>query len=137
MTKNKLIINVSTLEDSLARFKNAWNQAEKGGKLNSPIEILSFENASTLMKTLSPKRLELLQVLHMLGETSIRRLAKELDRDYSNVYQDVKSLAQIGLILESEGRYSVPWEAIVTEIPLCTKHSVKNKPHKHHRSNAA
>lgn len=54
MTKNKLIVTISTLEDSLARFKNVWDQAEKGKKFKTPIEILSFENLSMLMKTLVP-----------------------------------------------------------------------------------
>ena len=127
MTKKQLIVKVSSLEDSLANFKNVWEQAEKGEQLAAPIEILSFENASTLMKTLSPKRLELLKILHLLGEVSIRQLAKELHRDYSNVHQDVKALNQIGVILEKEGKYHVPWETIVTEISLCKGISAKHR----------
>lgn len=130
MTKKKLIVKVSSLEDSLANFNNAWERAEKNEKFATPIEILSFENTSTLMKALSPKRIELLKILHALGTTSIRQLAKELRRDYSNVHQDVKALNQIGVILESEAKYYVPWETIVTEISLCTKDSPK---HNHHR----
>src|ERR1700733_249368 len=116
MTKKKLIVKVGSLEESLAKFKNVWERAEKGEKFSTPVEVLSFENASTLMKTLSPKRLELLQMLHALGTVSIRQLAKELHRDYSNVHQDVKALNQIGVILEKDGKYYVPWETIVTEI---------------------
>lgn len=128
MTKKKLIVKVGSLEDSLNKFKSVWKRAEKGEKFSTPIEILSFENAPALMKMLSPKRLELLQVLHLLGLTSIRQLAKELDRDYSNVHQDVKALNKIGVILEEDGKYYAPWETIVTEISLC-KRSLK---HKHH-----
>lgn len=126
MTKKQLIVKISSLEDSLANFKNVWERAEKNEKFAAPIEILSFENASTLMKALSPKRLELLKILHALGTVSIRQLAKELHRDYSNVHQDVKALNQIGVILESKGKYYVPWETIVTEISLCTKDSPKH-----------
>ncbi|HSW68619.1 MAG TPA: HTH domain-containing protein [Gammaproteobacteria bacterium] len=133
MTKKQLIVKVSSLEDSLANFKNVWERAEKGEKFSAPIEILSFENSSTLMKTLSPKRLELLKILHVLGTVSIRLLAKELHRDYSNVHQDVKALHAIGVILESEGKYYVPWETIVTEILLCSKDSPK---HNHHKPNS-
>ncbi len=57
MTKKQLIVKVSSLEDSLANFKNVWERAEKGEKFAAPIKILSFENASTLMKALNPKRL--------------------------------------------------------------------------------
>ena len=67
MTKKQLIVKVSTLEDSLAKFKNVWELAEKGKKFAVPIEVLSFENASDLMKTLSPKRIELLKMLHEIN----------------------------------------------------------------------
>ena len=137
MTKKQLIVKVGSLEDSLANFKDAWERAEKGEKFSAPIEILSFENASTLLKTLSPKRLELLKILHALGTVSIRRLAKELHRDYSNVHQDVKALNQVGVILETEGKYYVPWETIVTEISLCTKDSPKHSHHRQNNSTAA
>lgn len=136
MTKKKLIVKVSSLEDSLANFKNIWDRAEKGEQFPAPIETLSFENASALMKALSPRRLELLKILHMLGAVSIRQLAKELHRDYSNVHQDVKALNLIGVILESEGKYYVPWETIVTEISLCTKNSPKHDHHGHNSTAA-
>lgn len=137
MTKKQLIVKVSSLEDSLAKFKSVWRRAERGEKFATSVEILSFENASTLMKALSPKRLELLQTLHKLGITSIRQLAKELDRDYSNVHQDVKALNQIGVILEKEGKFYVPWETIVTEISLCNKLSPKRKHHGRGKISAA
>ena len=130
MTKKQLTVRVSSLEDSLTNFKNVWNRAEKGKKITAPIEILSFENTSALMKALSPKRLELLKILHGLGEASIRQLAKALHRDYSNVHQDVKALNLVGLILQNEGKYYVPWETIVTEFSLCTKDSSKNSHRK-------
>lgn len=136
MTK-KLTVKVSSLKDSLAKFKNVWAQAEKGEKFDVPIEVLSFENASTLMKTLSPKRLELLKTLHLLGIVSIRQLAKELHRDYSNVHQDVKALHQIGIVLEDKGKYYVPWETIVTEISLCNKRSPKHSHHRYDNPTAA
>jgi len=134
MAKKKLIVKVSSLEDSLAKFKNVWERAENGEKFSLPVEVLSFENASTLMKTLSPKRLELLQMLHALGASSIRQLAKELHRDYSNVHQDVKALNQIGVVLTEDHKYYVSWETIVTEFSLCTKSSPK---HHHQRNNTA
>lgn len=119
MTKKKLIVRVSSIEDSLAKFKNVWKRAQKGEQFKTPIEVLSFENPIILMKTLSPKRLELLQTLHVLGIVSIRQLSKKLKRDYSNVHQDIKTLYQIGIVLKNNGKYYVPWETIITEISLC------------------
>jgi len=131
MNKRRLTVKLTTLEESLARFKDVWERAEQGEKFDTPVEVLGFENAATLMKTLSPKRLELLKELHLLGKTSIKALAKHLERDYSNVHQDVKSLYKIGLILEdSTGKYYVPWDSIVTEFSLCED----KKEHHEYRS---
>jgi predicted transcriptional regulator len=137
MTKKQLIVKVSSLENSLAKFKDTWERAEKGEQFSVPVEVLSFENSSTLMKTLSPKRLELLQTLHIMGTVSIRKLARELNRDYSNVHQDIKALNQIGVVLETEGKYYVPWETIVTEFSLCTAASPKHNHRKHKGTTAA
>lgn len=130
MSKRQVIVKVSSLEESLAKFKDIWARAERGEKLKTPIEIFSFEKATTLMKALSPKRLALLQLLHELGKVSIRQLAKQLDRDYSNVHEDVRVLTQIGMILKDKmGKYYVPWDTIVTEIPLCTERSSRHHVH--------
>ena len=120
MTKRQLIVKVSSVKESLARFKDAWEKAERGEKIeNTPIEIVSFETAQLLMKTLTPRRLDLLQRLHTLGKTSIRALAKALERDYSNVHEDVKALHRVGIILQDNTRkYYMPWDTIVTEIPM-------------------
>ncbi len=81
-----------------------------------------------LFKTMTPKRFEILKYVHEKGETSIRSLAKELGRDYSNTYQDVKLLNQLGLMLKNEeqGTYSVLWDVIVTEIPLTVVNQTKD-----------
>lgn len=137
MTKRQLTVKISTIEESLARFKNAWEQSENGVEFEEPVEILSFENTAALMKTLSPKRLELLKSLHVLGKSSIRKLAAYLERDYSNVHQDVKSLYQTGLILEDDsGKYYAPWESIVTEFSLCKDIKGHRIHHRHYQDNS-
>ena len=119
MKKRKLTVKVSSLDEALADFKTAWEKAEAGDKFATPIEVIGFENAALLMKTLTPRRLELLQKLHAMGNSSIRALAKELERDYSNVHQDVDILSKVGLLLkDKKGRYSMPWDKIITEIPM-------------------
>lgn len=121
MIKKQLTVRVSSPEESLANFKDVYKRVERGEKINGPVDILSFENESELMKTLNPKRLRLLKILHLLGAVSIQQLAKELRRDYNNVQQDVKELNLLGVILESNEKYYVPWEIIVIEISFCAK----------------
>lgn len=136
MSKRQLTVKVSTLKEAINEFKDIWKRHEQGEKLDTPIETLRFENTFTLMKTLTPRRLELLQQLHSLGKMSIRALAKKLEREYSNVHQDVKALHHVGLVLQDKtGKYSVPWDKIVTEIPMTIVPGQAS--HKHHKSHAA
>jgi predicted transcriptional regulator len=87
------------------------------------------------MKVLPPRRLELLQQLHSLGKISIRALAKKLEREYSNVHSDVQTLRRVGLVLQdSAGKYFVPWDKIVTEIPMTI---IPVQKREHHKSHAA
>lgn len=133
MSKRKLIVRVSSVKDSLERFKDVWKKVESGVKIKAPIEVLSFENAADLMKTLTPRRLELLQSLHELEKVSIRQLARHLARDYSNVHHDIKALHHLGVVLESDdGKYYVPWDSIMTEIPLCSEKKSHHRSHRHH-----
>ncbi len=62
--ERQLTVRVDSLEEALEDFKNVWKRSEQGEEFNTPIEILGFESSAMLMKTLSPKRLELLKVLH-------------------------------------------------------------------------
>jgi predicted transcriptional regulator len=59
-----------------------------------------------------------MKLLHSTGTSSIRGLAGFAKRDYKNVYQDVKALEAVGLVIRGEKGFSVPWERIVAEIPL-------------------
>lgn len=121
MTKKQLTVRVSSPEESLANFKDVYKRAERGEKITGPVDILSFENESELMKTFSPRRLRLLRILHLLGAVSIQQLAKELRRDYNNVQQDINELHLLRIIFESEEKYYVPWEIIAIEISFCAK----------------
>lgn len=139
MAKRQLTVKVSSIEDSLAHLEEVWEHAEQGKKAKAPIEIVSFANATLLIKTLTPKRLELLQQLHALGKSSsIRTLAKKLDRDYSNVHQDVKILYHAGLVLQDKtGKYSMPWDKIVTEVPMTLPPPKETTRHHRHSTTHA
>lgn len=134
MSKRQLTVKVSNLKEAISEFKDIWKRHEQGEKIETPVETLRFENTLTLMKTLTPKRLELLQQLHTLGKMSIRSLAKKLEREYSNVHQDVMALRHVGLVLQdSVGKYYMPWDKIVTEIPMTIIPTQKQGYHKGHK----
>ena len=124
MTKNKrqIAIGVSTPRKVSQEFIKAWKRAEKGLPPEQPINRLEFADTITLFKFLSPRRFELLQHLRTAGPLSIRKLAAELQRDYKNVHTDVKDLLEVGLIEETADQLlDVPWDVIVSELPLLAK----------------
>jgi len=116
----KITIKTGGLEEAAREFIEVWHQIEKGTVPRVPVEKISFHDQRLLFKTLTPKRFEILQHVHQQDGISIRALAKELGRDYSNVHQDVKILTQLGLMLKDDNseKYHVPWDVIVTELSL-------------------
>ena len=120
--QRKLAVGVGSTKQAGDDFVRAWKRAEKGLPPEEPINRLHFTDTATLFKYLSPKRFELLQQLREAGPLSIRKLAAELHRDYKNVHTDVKDLLHVGLIEETrEGLLCVPWDVIVSELPLLAK----------------
>jgi predicted transcriptional regulator len=129
MSNRKITVTVGSLEEMGKEFIDVWHQVELGKKIKgAPIEKVVFEDERLLFKTLTPKRCELLKYVHEKGKISIRALARQLHRDYSNVYQDVKALNHVGLMPkdEKDEKYYVPWKTITTEIPLCVGKSPKH-----------
>jgi predicted transcriptional regulator len=120
--QRKLAVGVASAKQVGDNFVDAWKRAEKGLPPVEPIKRLNFADTATLFKYLSPKRFELLQNLREVGPLSIRKLALLLRRDYKNVHTDVKDLLHVGLIKENEDRLLiVPWDVIVSELPLLAK----------------
>ena len=79
----------------------------------------SFRQAKKLFTVLTPKRLATLHRLKRLGPMTIYALAKNLKRNYSNVYKDIKALKKIGLVeLDPERHVFVPWESVEIQFPL-------------------
>ncbi len=120
--QRKLAVGVASAKQVGDDFVKAWKRAEQGLPSEEPINRLHFADTVTLFKYLSPKRFELLQYLREAGPLSIRKLASGLHRDYKNVHTDVKELLYVGLIEETEDQLlSVPWDVIVSELPLLAK----------------
>ena len=111
-------IRLGAAGDALDRFEAAWHRVTEGRAMR-PLEILSFPDLPTALKTLSPARWSLLQKLNAEGPLSIYELAKRLGRDYKNVHTDVTQLAAIRLIeRQADGRVTVPWELLRAELRL-------------------
>jgi len=117
--KKQIKIEVKSAKKSAQEFVEAWHRAKRGISPEQPVERLYFEDLGTLLKFLTPKRLEALRVLHNTGPSSIRGLAKNLGRDYKNVYRDIQTMESAGLVLRNDKNLlTVPWNSILAEVPL-------------------
>ena len=113
-----LNVRVSAPADALDRFEAAWHLAT-GRAAPAPLAVLSFASLPLLLKNLTPARWELLRKLRATGPTSVFALAKSLDRDYKNVYMDVRQLANLKLIeQQGDGKIRVAWDAVRAELRL-------------------
>ena len=117
-------VSIKTKEDLFNEVKEVWGKLERGEQVKKH-EGISFENIEAMRKILSEERLRILKTIKKEHPKSIYELAKFLNRDIKNTFDDVKFLAQIGLIelkKTKEGREKtvpkVNYDRILLEIPV-------------------
>ncbi|GAA0512323.1 ArsR family transcriptional regulator [Halorubrum ezzemoulense] len=70
------------------------------------VQVISWESAEI---ALTPKRREIIETLREKEIGSVRGLARELDRDKSQVSQDLAKLAELGIVrYEKNGNAKSP-----------------------------
>jgi predicted transcriptional regulator len=102
--------------DASRRYIDAWHRAEDGEKFKE--RHLAFESWDALARVLTTRRMDLLRYVRRHDVTSIRSLAKGLQRDYSNVHADVQALASAGLLDTSAKGVRADYDAIETKIAI-------------------
>jgi predicted transcriptional regulator len=116
MSDLKVTVGGAFEEQASQRFIDAWHRAERGETFLE--RHLAFESWEALARVLTGKRMELLRYVRRHNVTSIRALAKALDRDYSNVHADVKALAGAGLLDATSRGVRADYDAIETRIAI-------------------
>lgn len=96
MTKERQIHVGETMDDVGARAVAAWHRMERGEEVQE--KHVSFANCETMVRVLSPKRLELLRNVHRDPAKNISVLGQALGRNYRRVHEDVEALAAAGLL---------------------------------------
>jgi len=112
----KFTVGGALKDDASRRFIDAWHRAERGEDFRE--RHLAFESWDALSRVLTGKRMELLRYVRRNNVTSIRALAKALQRDYSNVHADVKALAEAGLLDSTPKGVRADYDAIETKIAI-------------------
>jgi predicted transcriptional regulator len=116
MSEVKFTVGGEMEDEASRRFIDAWHRAEQGESFQE--RHLAFESWETLSRVLTGKRMELLSYVRRHNVASVRALAKELKRDYSNVHADVKALAGAGLLEAGSHGLRADYDAIETRIAL-------------------
>ena len=99
-----------------ARAISAWKRIERGEEVNE--KHVSFETWETMVRVLSPKRLELLRHIHRDPAKNIRTLALALGRNYRRVYEDVEALKAAGLLDRDKDGVRAEYDAFDVAIRL-------------------
>lgn len=101
----------------LRQMGKRFIEAAKTGR--SVGDALTFESPSALFRVLTPKRWELIEQLQALGPSSVRGLARELDRDVKRVHTDLVELIEFNLVERTEaGKVRVPYDVIHADFDL-------------------
>jgi predicted transcriptional regulator len=98
------------------RFVRAWRSGKDQGS------DFTFESPAALFRSLTPARWAAIERLQALGPSTLRGLARALDRDVKSVHRDVHALIDFGLIeKDGKGRLLVPFARIRTEFDIQPK----------------
>lgn len=120
MTERTLHLRIESEDAFIGRARTAFKAAARGEDLPER-DHLSFQDFSTFLSALSPKRWELLGVLHKGGPRSIRALAADAGRDYKSVHGDLGRLMELGLVTKrSDGRVEAPYDKMIAEVDFAS-----------------
>jgi len=126
MTDNTLRIETQTWEDAKAEALEKARRFDEGE--GSAETNITFVEPSDVQRLLTPKRLELIQTLMTEEVESIRALAEVLDRNPSEVHDDVHTLEGYGVVeLREKGRAKkpvVPYDEVDINVSLSRENAV-------------
>jgi predicted transcriptional regulator len=124
MKTNNAILHLTIgepMEASLARAKAAMKAAKQGKRIK-PYFGAGFEDAGEMFAVFTPKRWELIGALRESGATTIAELARQLKRDYKNVYNDCERLIEwMAIDKDENGLIYAPYAEIVVDMKLPDK----------------
>jgi predicted transcriptional regulator len=118
MTEPKIEVKVGEGFDAIARrVTDVWHKAERGEHVEPEIHI-AFQDWNTFSSVITPKRVQLLRHLHRRPARSVAALARDLERDYKRVHEDVEALSTVGLISREDGSLRADYDEIRTTIAM-------------------
>jgi len=94
-------------------------KSAKQGKRIKPYFGVGFDDVGEMFSVFTPKRWELIGALRESGATTIAGLARQLKRDYKNVYSDCERLIEwMAIEKDKNGLVFAPYAEIVVDMKL-------------------
>jgi predicted transcriptional regulator len=99
--------------DLLDEMFDGASKAMRTGDPSDPLAVFTFSSPAQLLSVITPKRWELIEHLQKIGPSSIRGLARSVERDIKRVHDDVSALSDWGIIERTEdGKVHIPYDVI-------------------------
>lgn len=110
MKIKKVTIGIRTVDEVLTEAAATMKAVTAGKKLQPKKHRLFFTSAEALRRFLTPKRVALIHLIRQQHPASINELATLAKRDFKRVYEDIKELADSGLVelRQESGRKITP-----------------------------
>jgi predicted transcriptional regulator len=121
MKMNNTVLHLTVGESMVNSFAraSAAMKAARQSKSAQPYFGVGFEDVGQLFSAFTPKRWELIGKLREEGAMTIAELARQLGRDYKNVYSDCERLIEWMAIEKDEnGLVFAPYSEIVVDMKL-------------------
>jgi predicted transcriptional regulator len=108
------LIQVRMDEDAAFQEEIEYTKrAMRTGEPSDPVATFTFISATQLFSVFTSKRFELIEQLQKIGPSSVRGLARALERDVRRVHDDVMVLIEWGIVTRNEaGKVLVPFDVI-------------------------
>jgi predicted transcriptional regulator len=121
MKVKKVKIGIRSVESAMEGFVRTAEGIRRGEKVKKESGVY-FTSLDAFRKVLTPRRLGLLHLIRESEPASLHELARLAHRNIKNVSEDVKYLAQVGLVdlREAENKVSarVSYDKILLEIAV-------------------
>jgi predicted transcriptional regulator len=119
--ESTLVVTVKSSDKFHDDVTDEIKALESGDTVDST-PTLSFTSYDDLMKTLTPRVLDLIEAIRREEPASINKTARVVDRDVKNVHEELSQLAQLGIIFfEEDGQRKRPvvwFDELVINLPF-------------------
>ncbi|MCU4926459.1 hypothetical protein OB905_10750 [Halobacteria archaeon AArc-dxtr1] len=120
-TESTLVVTVKSSNEFHDDVADGIETLERGDTVDAR-PTLSFTSYDELLKTLTPRVLDLVEAIRRDEPVSINETARVVNRDVKNVHEELNRLAQLGIIFfEEEGQRKRPvvwFDELVITLPF-------------------